>query len=631
MHRRTLLKHAATIPLLASALSFPQSTANAESAPKVMPRRRVRPGDPAWPSEADWARLNGAVGGRLIKVQTPLAMCRDAADSAVCRETLKNLRNPFFISEQPWATQSSGWLDAWMSAPSAYAVTAESAADVAAAVNFARERNLRLVIKGGGHSFQGTSCAPDSLLIWTRRMNRIVLRDAFVPQGCAGQMVPQPAVEIGAGAIWLHVYEAVTGKAGRFVRGGGCTTVGVAGLVQSGGFGNFFKKFGTAAGSLLEAEIVTADGQVRTGNQSTNPDLFWAVKGGGGGTFGVVTKLVLKTYELPEAFGSAQLTVKAASDESFRRLIRQFLDFYRDQLLNPHWDGLFQVRHDNTLAVSMISQGLDPLPVGAAWHPFLEWPASGWDKLAAGRIWRPFLGSIAASPQDYSLVAPPTIASMPARDWWNADFRRAHGPSAIVADDRPGALRGDFWWAGDDPNTGAFWHGFSSTWLSASLLQADQAERLSDALFAASRYWSIELQPSKGLAGAADEALAAARETATNPAVLDAFALAIIAGRGPPAYPEIAGDAPDLTRARRDANLITLATAELRKLAPNPGSYVSESDFFEKDWQHAFWGDNYSRLRAVKAKYDPDGLFCVHHGVGSEDWSTDGFTRLAEQ
>ena len=172
------------------------------------------------------------------------------------------------------------------------------------------------------------------------------------------------------------------------MRGGGCTTVGVAGLVQSGGFGSFFKKFGTAAGSLLEAEIVTADGQVRVANACRDPDLFWGIKGGGGGTFGVVTKLVLKTYELPEAFGSAQLTVKAASDEAFRRLIGQFLVFYRDRLLNPHWDGVFQVRHENTLAVSMISQGLDALPAAAAWHPFLEWPASGWDKLVAGRVWR---------------------------------------------------------------------------------------------------------------------------------------------------------------------------------------------------------------------------------------------------
>lgn len=68
---------------------------------------------------------------------------------------------------------------------------------------------------------------------------------------------------------------------------------------------------------------------------------------------------------------------------------------------------------------------------------------------------------------------------------------------------------------------------------------------------------------------------------------------------------------------------------EVRKLVPNPGSYVSESNFFNADWQRAFWGSNYSRLLAVKNQYDPEGLFFVHHGVGSERWSADGFTKLA--
>src|SRR6202034_906402 len=57
-------------------------------------------------------------------------------------------------------------------------------------------------------------------------------------------------------------------------------------------------------------------------------------------------------------------------------------------------------------------------------------------------------------------------------------------------------------------------------------------------------------------------------------------------------------------------------------------SYVWETDYFQPHWQEAFWGDNYDRLLAIKTKYDPDGLFVLHHGVGSEDWSADGFTRL---
>ena len=67
---------------------------------------------------------------------------------------------------------------------------------------------------------------------------------------------------------------------------------------------------------------------------------------------------------------------------------------------------------------------------------------------------------------------------------------------------------------------------------------------------------------------------------------------------------------------------------ELRKIVPDAGSYVSESDYFEREWQRAFWGSNYPRLLAVKQRYDPAGLFFVHHGVGSESWSPDGFERV---
>ena len=67
---------------------------------------------------------------------------------------------------------------------------------------------------------------------------------------------------------------------------------------------------------------------------------------------------------------------------------------------------------------------------------------------------------------------------------------------------------------------------------------------------------------------------------------------------------------------------------ELRKVAPDTGSYVSESNYFEPAWQRAFWGANYPRLAMVKHKVDPAGLFFVHHGVGSEAWSADGFSRL---
>jgi FAD/FMN-containing dehydrogenase len=184
----------------------------------------------------------------------------EAPSSPSCTQIFKELKNPYYLGDEIGLTQSLGWVDAWTSRPSVYAVAAETTDDVVAAVNFARENNLRLVVKGGGHSYQGTSNAADSLLIWTRRMNAITLHDAFVGSGCGGQHAPQEAVTVESGAIWGQVYDAVTTKGGRYVQGGGCTTVGVAGLIQCGGFGSFSKAYGMAAGSLLEAQIVTADG-----------------------------------------------------------------------------------------------------------------------------------------------------------------------------------------------------------------------------------------------------------------------------------------------------------------------------------------------------------------------------------
>jgi FAD/FMN-containing dehydrogenase len=601
VNRRHFLKSAAVVPVFAIGCS---------SLPKGDTRHRVRPGDSGWPPEAKWQALNAQVQGRLIKIQSPLGACRDAPTSAASRELFANLKNPFYIGNEVALTQTSGWVDAWTSSPSVYAVAAAKTQDVVAAVNFAREHNLRLVVKGGGHSYQGTSNSADSLMIWTRAMNNVVLHDAFVAQGCAGKQSPQPAVSVGAGAIWLQAYDAVTVKGGRYVQGGGCTTVGVAGLIQSGGFGSFSKNYGLAAAALLEAEIVTADGVARVANACTHPDLFWGIKGGGGGSLGVVTRLTLRTRELPNYFGGVFATIRAKSDAAFRRLTSRIVAFYHEALFNRHWGE--QIRFDlgNAVGIGMVFQGINRQQAASVWQPFLDW--------------------IADSPQDFSLERPLTFIDVPARHFWDADYMKKTVPGATVSDNRPGAPAGNFLWEGDQGQVGWVIHGCKTAWLPASLLKPDQQPRLAEALFAGSRHWNVSLHFNKGLAGAPAEEVAAAKDTAMNPAVLDAFALAIIATGEPPAFPGIAGREPHVDIARRHSREIAAAMDELLKLAPAPGSYVSESDFFERSWQQSFWGANYPRLAAVKKKYDPDGLFFVHHGVGSEQWGADGFTRLAK-
>ena len=595
MKRRDFLKTSAAAALLP--LCPPDLLASSAS-------QRLRPSDAGWPSAQAWKKLKDAVGGNLIPVDFPLAACQAHPDSAECKQLFANLKNPYFIGDQAGLTQTLGWIDAWTTRPSAYAIAARNAQDIAAGVNFAREQNLRLVVKGGGHSYQGTSNAPDSLLLWTRHMHDIAMHDSFVPRGC--KSAPQRAVTLGSGAIWMQAYDAVTTKAGVYVQGGGCTTVGVAGLIQSGGFGSFSKHYGTAAAGLLEAEVVTADGQIRIANACTNPDLFWALKGGGGGSFGVVSKVTVRVRELPEWAGGAIFNVKASTDDAYRRLIRQFVGFYRDALFNDHWGEQAHVTPDNTLVLSMVSHGLDTEQAKNVWQPFMDW--------------------LAQSPGSYTISAHPIIGSMPARHWWDPEWRKEHHIESFKTDTQAGADANRVWWNGDSGQVGWVIYGFESLWLPASLLKDDSQERLANALFAASRHSEVELHCNKGLAGAPPDAIAAAGDTAMNPDVVDAFALAIVADGQGPAYPGIAGHEPDTAAGRKTAKSISRCMSELRAISPNTGAYVSESNYFQPEWQRAYWGTNYQRLLQTKKKYDPSGLFFVHNGVGSEGWSRDGFT-----
>ena len=216
---------------------------------------------------------------------------------------------------------------------------------------------------------------------------------------------------------------------------------------------------------------------------------------------------------------------------------------------------------------------------------------------------------------------------------WDADFFTRFAPSAVVKDDRRDAPAGNIFWSGDHDQVGIFWEAYHSAWLPAALLEENKQPALAEALFAASRHWTVGLHFNKGLAGAPAQEIEAARDTAMNPAVLSAFALAIIAGgvESGPAVPGIPGHEPDMQEARRAADHINKSMETLRQVAPDSGSYLSESNFFEPGWQASFWGSNYPRLAQVKKKYDPDGLFFVHHGVGSEEWSADGFTSLKGQ
>ncbi|HIG30645.1 MAG TPA: FAD-binding oxidoreductase [Verrucomicrobiales bacterium] len=547
-----------------------------------------------WPTQADWDSLRNEVKGRLIQVTSPLKACQINSGSSHCAEALEQMKNPFFLEGHPGATQSTGWLQGWKTEVSPYAVAAESPADIVAAVNFVRKHGIKLVIKGTGHDYLGRSNAPDSLLVWTHKMRKITVHEAFTPTGGNGPGVP--AVTVEAGTRWLEAYDAVTNQHGRYVQGGGCTSVGVAGgFIQGGGFGSFSKKFGIAAASMLEAEVVTADGLVVLANEFQNKDLFWALKGGGGGTFGIVARLTLLTHELPENFGIVQGTIRASSDRDFQELLEAFADFYTQNLGNEHWGEQVKIKEDNSIDIALVFQGLS--------------------KIEAQKVWQSFLARLESRPQQYTVETDFTV--MPASKMWDYGYMSNQYPHLVTLDKRKGQPSNQFWWTSNQGEVSRFQWSYQSRWLPLQLFK--DTKRCAELFFRMSRHHSFSLHLNKGQAGATPTALERGQNTSINPAVFNATALIIANGRSDTeAYPDIEGHKPDLELGREVLRRINAAMKILRDATPGAGSYSNETDYHEPNWQEEFWGTNYPRLLAIKRKYDPQGLFQTHHSVGSE-------------
>lgn len=178
-------------------------------------------------------------------------------------------------------------------------VNATTPEHVQTTVRFAVKNNIRLNIKNTGHNHLGRSTAYGSLSIYTRNFQGIQWHDDFKPQNCkAGNSTGQMAATIAAGVNDLTLYEE-TDKHGAVVVGGSNPTVGIMGWFQGGGHGPLSAEYGMGADNLLEATLVTPTGDLITVNECQYSDVFWAIRGGGAGTFGVLISATMKAYPSP--------------------------------------------------------------------------------------------------------------------------------------------------------------------------------------------------------------------------------------------------------------------------------------------------------------------------------------------
>ena len=182
-------------------------------------------------------------------------------------DTARLLQNPRFDGARPLAVLSVA-----------------GAKDVATAFAFAQDHGLRVAIRSGGHSYPGWSAGDGALVVDVRPLHRVSLSGT--------------TATVGAGASLVQVYDGL-GTRGRGIAGGSCPTVGIAGLTQGGGVGVLTRAHGLTCDAVTAMRVVLADGRIVTTTADHEPDLFWALRGGGGGHLGVVTSFTMRTFAAP--------------------------------------------------------------------------------------------------------------------------------------------------------------------------------------------------------------------------------------------------------------------------------------------------------------------------------------------
>jgi FAD/FMN-containing dehydrogenase len=230
--------------------------------PRTSPGAPVSPGSPdavvsagRGPTSADWRRLARNVSGTL------------ARPGSSTYDTVRLTQNPRYDGARPLAVLSVA-----------------GAKDVATAFAFAQDHGVRVAIRSGGHSYPGWSAGDGALVVDVRPLNRVSLNGT--------------SATIGAGASLVQVYD-VLGTRGRGIAGGSCPTVGIAGLTQGGGVGVLTRAKGLTCDAVTSMRVVLADGRVVTASPTQEPDLYWALRGGGGGHVGVVTSFTMTTFAGP--------------------------------------------------------------------------------------------------------------------------------------------------------------------------------------------------------------------------------------------------------------------------------------------------------------------------------------------
>ncbi|KAF7894776.1 uncharacterized protein EAF01_010226 [Botrytis porri] len=298
------------------------------------------PGDSCWPSTAQWNALNTTLEGKLIATVPLASLCHIDGFETYDVDKCNAVRNNWWYPVTHYTTSSSIMAPFYANRSCdpfypkdfpcgygtyvRYAVNASSAFDYQVALDFASRNNIRLVIRNTAHDYHGKSTGAGGLAIWTHNIKSIEISDYNNDSvDYCGK-----AIKIGAGVQASELLEAAH-KEGYLAAIGYAGSIGIAGgYAQGGGTGPLASVIGLGSDQVLEWEVVTAAGKIVTATETNEySDLYWALSGGGGGTYGVVLSATYKLYEDMETIGG-NLTFynTGTSQDNFYGVIGTFLE-----------------------------------------------------------------------------------------------------------------------------------------------------------------------------------------------------------------------------------------------------------------------------------------------------------------
>ncbi|GAD93892.1 conserved hypothetical protein [Paecilomyces variotii No. 5] len=565
------------------------------AAPSALAKCKCSPGDNCWPSALKWKALNSTVRGRLI-ANEPLAMPCYTGDMERCQEISAGYLDSFTLEKSPIGYQYSpidtcaplntseplaGQPMCDLGNAPVYSINATESDHVAAGIKFAKDNNVRLVIKSTGHDIRGRSQGYGSLSIWMQNMRpELKFEEKYTSssnKSCPSDWTGS-TITICAGYVWNDVY-SFAAKHGVIVVGGDDMSVGtIGGYIQGGGHGPASHAFGLATDQVLEYKVVLASGELVTANACQYQDLFTALRGGGGGTYGVVVSATIKAYPTRAVLEHTLEIVPVAGNQSLltgavAEIISKF-----PTLSDEGFAGVGQLNKMGTQFVYTHDFGV-----------LLEKNSSSEIAHAREVMTKEVVDALRKYNGTELLVKSQFQQHNTFQEYYASGSHYAGAAKGVILISR-------------------FFNKESM------LHQEKKLTTMLDTLFGKldSGVQSPAMSLTLALIGGG-EVLKPQPYTSVHPAWRRTYMIAEHIELAPPAS-GMAGLRQVWGRATNEK------LKAMKDVTPGMGTYLNEADPYDPDWKEAWYGDRYDELKLTKNKYDPDNIFWCWRCVGSEGW-----------